>query len=115
MMPWYKPRSWFGPENEPARDEADEPLLSRRAVDSDDLPMECMFSMRLPTDMREDGSRVARAHGFSSLAEFSRYLLRREIKAHFDHVDRIFDEAPQNAMQKRGRDKSGEWIDGDAV
>lgn len=99
-MPWYKPRSWFNPA---ARDEAEEPCLSRRAVDSDDLPMECMFSMRLSTDMREDGSRVARSRGFSSLAEFQRYLLRREIRAHFDHVDRLFDEGASNAMQKQKR------------
>lgn len=101
-MAWLNPFSWFL--RHPARsDEDDRPQFSRRAVDSDDLPMECMFSMRLSTDMREDGSRVARAKGFSSLAEFQRYLLRREIKAHFDHIDRVFDEAPPNVMQTRER------------
>lgn len=104
-MSLLNPFTWFARASADKTAAEDEPQFSRRAVDSDDLPMECMFSMRMSTDMREDGSTVARAKGFSSLAEFQRYLLRMEIRAHFDHVDRVFDEAASNAMHKgRGRE-----------
>ena len=104
-MSLLNPFTWFArkPVGEVAA--GDDPQFSRRAADSQDLPMECMFSMRIPGDVRDDGGRVARAMGFSSLAEFQRYLLRMEIRAHFDHVDRVFDEAASNAMHKgRGRE-----------
>lgn len=100
-MPWYSPITWF--RRQPAPETDDDPQFSRRAIDSSDLPMEGMFSMRLPSDVREDGGRVARAHGFSSLAEFMRYLLNAEIKKHFEHADRLFDEGPSNALHNRRR------------
>lgn len=95
-MPWYRPSSWF---RQPTPEADDQLHLSRRASDSTDLPMEATFAMRLPGDIREDGGRVARARGFSSLAEFMRFLLMREIKAHFSHHDRVFDESLPNASR----------------
>ncbi|QEL64753.1 hypothetical protein OTERR_12770 [Oryzomicrobium terrae] len=95
-MPWYNPLSWFWRRKPVAEPQV---RMSRRAVDSSDLPFEGQFSMRLPSDIREDGGRVARARGFSSLAEFMRFLLNAEIRKHFDHVDRVFDESPANVVQ----------------
>lgn len=88
-MPWFNPLSWFR-RRHPAAEPA--PRMSRRAADSTDLPFESVFTMRMASDMREDGARVARAHGFSSLAEFMRFLLTAEIRKYFDHVDKVFDE-----------------------
>ena len=60
-MSLLNPFTWFARASADKTAAEDEPQFSRRAVDSDDLPMECMFSMRMSTDMREDGSTVARA------------------------------------------------------
>lgn len=96
VMPWYNPLSWFRRRKPVAEPQV---RMSRRAVDSSDLPFECVFHVRLPSDMREDGGRVARAHGFSSLGEFMRFLLNAEIRKHFDHVDKVFDESPVSVTQ----------------
>lgn len=82
----------------------DGPQFSRRAIDSEDLPMECMFSLRIPGNVRDDGGMVARAMGFSSLAELMRFLLMREIKRHFRREAMIFDEGPSNALHSERGD-----------
>lgn len=102
-MSLLNPFTWFArkPVGEVAA--GDDPQFSRRAADSQDLPMECMFSMRIPGDVRDDGGRVARAMGFSSLAELMRFLLMREIKRYFRSEAMIFDEGPSNALHSERR------------
>lgn len=107
-MPWYNPASWFArpSQKDPADREADGdgPQFSRHAIDSTDIPMDSMFSMRLPHDARHLGGRLARAKGFSSLAEYMRYLLNAEInKAIADDESVCGDEMAKALHMGRGR------------
>lgn len=80
----------------------DESQFSRHAVDSTGEPMEMMFSMRMPHDLRVLGGRKARLMGLS-LSEYMRYLLARDVDADVDACSMGVEDA-RRVLQKRGGD-----------
>lgn len=70
---------WRRPKPEQSQETADDdPVFSRRAVDSGDEPMDGFFSMRISNDLRILGGRKARMMGLS-LGEYMRFLLARAV------------------------------------
>lgn len=77
---------------------SDDIHFSRRAVDSTDEPMEMMFSVRMPHDLRVLGGRKARLKGLS-LSEYMRQLLQQAVDE-----DILRDEGDGGVLRKGGDD-----------
>ncbi|THF55939.1 hypothetical protein [Pseudothauera rhizosphaerae] len=95
-MVWpFTRRQSAAPEPSPVDDE---PRLSRRASDSTDIPMDGIFSMRIPHELRILGARKARVMGLS-LGEYMRHLLAKAV----DSDDENLPEPDDARALRKGR------------
>lgn len=96
-MSWLKPRNWFagrkpdGDGREPSPSpsaidlDAEEASFSRSAIDSTDVPMDTIFTMRMSDELRALGGRKARTLGVS-LGEYMRIILELAVDSHIESV-----------------------------
>lgn len=77
-MPWYNPFTWFRRPPPPVAREPAPIRFSRAARDSTNIPMDTVFTMRIPDELRERGARRARELGLS-FGEYMRALLAEDL------------------------------------
>lgn len=80
-MGWRNPFTWFRrPTTRPSTEPDSRPQFSRSARDSTNIPMDVVFTMRIPDELRERGARRAREMGLS-FGEYMRLLLTQDLNA----------------------------------
>lgn len=87
-MPWYNPFTWFRRPPPVGTYSDDEVRFSRSARDSTNIPMDTIFTMRIPDELRERGARKAREMGLS-FGEYMRLLLTEDLDEVRVDPDRI--------------------------
>lgn len=75
---------------------SDIPRFSRRAIDSTNVPMDDIVTMRMPHDLHILGARKARVRGLS-LGEYMRCLLAQDL-----NEDIVRDDDEALVMRKAG-------------